>query len=113
MEEWRRRDLDDLQGQVARALAPLGVVTLAASCKTIRRVTVEHPSGVCLKVVVGIDIRVRSKTYFVSLLRVTDGFNSKLTRIPNFTLRGLTPESADLTRIVERVRDAFSRLLTF
>jgi|SRR5688572_10136703 hypothetical protein len=105
----RQKELDSLQLAVAHAVEPLGRVTLATPYKSLRRVTVEHPLGATVRLVISGEFR--GRCYLISVLKIQDDFNQKLTYVDNHTFRGVPAESPDLSPLVARVREALDVLI--
>lgn len=104
----RQQELDSLQHAVAQALEPLGKVSLATPYKSLRRVIVVHPSGAAVRLIVSGEFRRR--LYVISVLRVTDDHNPKLTYSPNHTFRNVQAEAPELGAVVSCVKDALETL---
>jgi hypothetical protein len=104
----RQKELDSLHLAVARALEPMGEISLATPYKSLRRVTVVHPSGASVRVIVSGQHRVN--LYVISVLEITDDHNQKLTYSPNHTFRGLRAQDPDLAPIVARVKATLEAL---
>ena len=104
----RQGDLDSLQGAVARALEPLGKVSVATPFKSIRRVTVQHTSGASVRVIISGEFRKRA--YVISILKVMDDFNPTVTHLRNHTIRCVQPDAPELGDLVEQVREALEAL---
>lgn len=104
----RQEDLDSMQQAVARALEPLGKVSVATPFKSIRRVTVDHVSGASVRVIISGEFRKRA--YVVSILKVMDDFNPTMTRVRNYTIRCVQPDAPELNDLVEQVREALNAL---
>lgn len=104
----RQGELDSLQQAVARALEPLGKISLTTPFKTIRRVAVQHPSGACVRLIISGEFRGRA--YVISILKVMDDFNSKLTHVHNHTFRRVQPDAPELGPLVEQVRETLELL---
>ena len=106
----RERELDSLALEVAQRLELLGKVSLATPFKSIRRVIVQYPLGTSLRLVISSEFRKRG--YRISVLRVVDDENSKLTYAENYTIGDVPASGADLEPLVAHVKETLERLAT-
>jgi hypothetical protein len=104
----RQQDLDSLQLAVALALEPLGKVSLATPYKSLRRVTVVHPSGASVRLIVSGEFRTR--LCLISVLRIIDDHNQKLLYSPHHTFRGIQVQDPPLGPVFTCVKEILDTL---
>lgn len=104
----RQRELDTLQLAVATVLEPLGKIRLATPYKSLRRVTVTHPSGASVRLIISGEFR--GKSYLISVLKIVDDFNSKVAQLDNFTMRGVNAADPELSSLFTRVKESLEAL---